>query len=223
MALRGRWLAGLVLSAVPGCILAPSDPGSTQMATSIDPQEAQASYWYGQPASVSVSGEAFAPLWEAAVETARAYHFTIDRTDYRLGVLTTDPLLSKQFWEIWYRDVVDPAHLIESSLASERRTIRFEFERLASGAYQVRPKVLIERYSLAERRVTSVWQYREAVMGSSDPVRTSLAGEQTPSAYWYAVGRDHALERALAEGVQARMKRSAERRASEVEMAEGRG
>jgi hypothetical protein len=70
------------------------------------------------------------------------------------------------------------------------------------------PKVLVERYSLAERRVTSVARYAEIftienVEGSR--ARDKLGGD-LPDAYWYAVGRDTPLELQMAADVRGNLR-----------------
>jgi hypothetical protein len=87
-----------------------------------------------------------------------------------------------------------------------RRTIRFEFHRLSDGSYEMTPKVLVERESVSERRVSSVSQYQDAT--SSIPGLGSAEadlGETLPDNYWYAVSRDEALEHDLAAAVKARL------------------
>jgi hypothetical protein len=67
--------------------------------------------------------------------------------------------------------------------------------------------VLVERQSLAEQRITSVVLYKSAF---TRPVRDrdrqygtreSDVGIILPARYWYPIGRDEELEKALAEQV----------------------
>lgn len=169
--------------------------------TDVDPELAKASYWYAQPASERVMHDDFAQLWEAARRAARDSSYTIDRADYRGGVLTTDPLVSKQVFELWRGDV--PLFQLddhaESTLATVRRTVRFEFEELADGAFAVVPKVLVERYSFAERRVTSPVRYHEA-FGRPRPIGAGEFDDDyvLPETYWFADRRDAEMEAKLA-------------------------
>jgi hypothetical protein len=160
-------------------------------------------YWLRQEPVAGVVYRDFDRLWNAAEGVAREYLFSIDRTDYRGGLLTTDPMISKQFFEFWRKDVATADDLAESSLATVRRTLRFEFEKSGDGSFVVSPKVLIERYTLAERRLTAAMQYQTAfngpqVIGS----READIGRAVPAAAWYATGRDYALERKIAESLQ---------------------
>ena len=168
-----------------------------------DPRTAEASYWLERPASVSVVDESFHELWRACRRATLASSYMIDRVDFRTGVMTTFPLVSKQFFEFWRNDVASVGDVVTSSLDTVRRTVRFEVRRRDDGRYEAVPKVLVERYSFAERRVTSAARFAEVftveqVEGSR--ARDKLGGD-LPDAYWFAAGRDEALEKRLAEWV----------------------
>ena len=76
-------------------------------------------------------------LWNACEHAAREAGFTIDRFEYRTGLLTTKPLVSRQFFEVWKQDVVDFRGQIDSDAATRRRVVRFQIEKLADDRYQV--------------------------------------------------------------------------------------
>jgi hypothetical protein len=84
-----------------------------------------------------------------------------------------------------------------------RRTIHFDLRRLPDGSYAAFPKVLIERHSLAERRITSVTEYLD-VFAADRPLDQTMTEEGVPlvADYWYAVGRDYAMERKLSNQLQ---------------------
>src|SRR5207245_5438405 len=64
----------------------------------------------------------------------------LDREDYREGLLTTLPLVSKQSFEIWRRDVVTVPAIAQSTLATFRRTVRFQFSKREDGGYIAAPR-----------------------------------------------------------------------------------
>lgn len=209
------WLLAPVsclLACVLGCITRPQNPAATQPATAIDPQFAQPAHWLQQPPTASVNDADFQRLWNAASDVARDYGFKLDRLDMRGGVLTTDPRVSPQFFEIWRGDAGTPQAWVESSIAAVRRTLRFEFSRDEStGVTTVSPKVLVERQAQADRRVTSVVQYRTAVSPAAVAERGSRerdAGVEIPTKYWYATGRDTELEEKLAGEIGRRVQNS---------------
>jgi hypothetical protein len=180
---------------------------ATQPATAIDLATTQPSYWLDQPGAATVASADFQKLWDACDGAARDFLFKPDRQDFRGGVLTTEPMVSAQWLEPWRAEVRTAYDRTESSIATVRRTIRFEFKRLLDETYEVTPKVLVERQSLAEQRITSVVLYKSAF---TRPVRDrdrqygtreSDVGIILPARYWYPIGRDEELEKALAEQV----------------------
>jgi hypothetical protein len=195
----------LSLSALNGCMFHKVDYNA-KSATAVDPKMAQNDYWFAKPAVASARSNDFDALWNAVFDAAREHSFTIDRRNYREGLLTTTPLVSKQPFELWKHDVVSPEGQLQATLCTMRRTIRFQIRKRDDGGYVCEPKVVIERYAMPERRITSVVQYQEAfsTLHGSAAV-TSEEGDPLRVAYWYADGRDEALERDLAESIQQRV------------------
>ncbi|MGB7160197.1 MAG: hypothetical protein WBD40_19170 [Tepidisphaeraceae bacterium] len=153
-----------------------------------------------------VTATDFDRLWEASANVARDRMFTIDRSDYRGGVLTTEPLVSAQFFEPWRRDAITSDAVAESSLATIRRTIRFEFARNDNGTFTVVPRVLVERYAATERRITAAMLYRAAFKKTTATgTRESDRGIELPARYWYKVGNDPVLEKDLSESIRRRV------------------
>ena len=164
-----------------------------------DPKAATVAYWLDQPAAASVASRDYRELWDAADNARRRFRFDASRSDYRGGVLGTEPVVSPQPFEVWRDELRSSSARAESALATVRRSLRFEFGRLADGGFFVEPKVVVERQSLGERRITNAIDYRGVLGGGSQ--KTERADEPAttqPSNYWYAVGRDAALERSLA-------------------------
>ena len=120
-------------------------------------------------------------------------------------------MVSKQAYEFWRNDVVDARGLAQSSLGTMRRTVWITIKRIPDGAFEAAPKAVIERYATVERRITSAAQYRDIfsirlVDVSRDVEQTGLA---IPPEYYYAIGRDHALEKQLMQSVQNRLRQIA--------------
>jgi hypothetical protein len=181
-------------------------PPATQPATSIDYHEGQSSYWYAKPAVAKVECSNYDALWDNAQKVMHASGFDIDRTEYRNGLLTTKPMVSAQVFEPWRRDVGDFHGVVQSSISTVRRTIRFDVRRLSDGSFAATPKVLIERHALAERRITSVTEYLD-VFATNRPLDQEYTEEGVllvPD-YWYAIGRDSAMEQKLAAQLQGRL------------------
>ena len=124
----------------------------------------------------------------------------------------SQPLTSKQFFEVWRNDVVTGDDLSNSSLATYRRTVRFDIAKLEHGGYRATPSVLIERETIAERPITASVYLRQAFRsprGHAGPHNVgtpeSDRGVYLPRQYWTPTGRDTALEKELAEEAQKRI------------------
>ncbi len=193
-------LASLLLA---GCVNSNPRAGSGNSVTAVKPETATIQYWVDQPASTVITADDYDKLWKACDHVAISYLFAIDRTDYREGVLTTKPLISKYFTEFWRNDVPYSEDLAQSSIATYRRTIRFEIQKTDAGQFEAAVKVIIERSSAFERRVTTAIQYRDA-FGAFPPGTEFYddEGVRQSQQSWYAVGRDKVLEAQIGRKIQ---------------------
>lgn len=194
----------VILSLIAGgCATRPHPPAATQPATAGDPKSTLPAYWFDQPAVTEVRATNFDTLWQACQQVTEDHGFLIDRTDYREGLLYTEPLVSKGYFEVWRNDVVDNHGLAQGTLATMRRTIRFSIRRQSDGSFVATPKVVVERYQSIERRITSAAQYHDIFSIRLLDVNREReqTGAEIPAEFWYAVARDHALEHELANAV----------------------
>jgi len=194
-----------------GCLGERQHPAATQPSTNIDLSATQPSYWLAQPPTAVVESIDFDKLVNVCESVAQDYLFKVDRVDYRSGLITTQPLVSSQFFEPWRFDNQTLYDVEESSIATIRRTIRFEITRQPDLTWQMAPKVLVERQAIAERRITSVVLYRSVF---SAVQQNHLRPTGTPESdegvilqprYWYLLRRDPDFERVLANAVDQRL------------------
>lgn len=177
------------------------------MATAKDPATTQPTYYLDQPLSAEIHSVNFQKLWDACEETARRYLFTLDREDYRAGLITTKPLVSRQWFEFWRPDTGDGRQVLQNSLAAVRRTIYFQFAKNADESFTVIPKVLVERQTIVERRLTDVSLYRSSFSGPLAPVQEAVdLGPTIPAEYWTPFSRDIRMEKDLARSVERRLR-----------------
>jgi len=176
-----------------GCISSrPTNRATTRPVTDIDPALAEKEYWLARPAEVEVRGT-FDPLWEACEQTAHDYLFKIDRRDQRSGLLTTEPMITKQWWEWWRKDAGTFYDTKEATVANIRRTIFFQFRKDGDN-FSVTPKVLVEKESKVDPK------YKQDIEG--------------PPTYWYALRRDEALEKKVAGSIRERLDKAAKAQAA---------
>ena len=153
--------------------------------------------WFEGDAVVWVEGRVYRKLWQAAENSLRRFEYDVARSDYRGGLLTSEPRDGGQFFEPWRDDVRTVPASAESSLGLTRRRIRFDFEQVGRG-YRVTPRVLVERLASGERRITDAADFRSS-LGQGRLVRRSSEGNALLT--WYPLRRDHALERSLADRI----------------------
>lgn len=194
-----RLICMLTLSVLAGCAMSATRRPDPPVESTLP------DYWLEQPAVARASHDDFKDLWNACRRAVQSRSFTIDRVDLRGGVMTTFPQVSKQLFEVWRNDVGTFPAALESTLGTVRRSVRVEVRRLADGTYVAEPKVVVERFAQVERRVTSVARYSEVF--SIDPAEQGSRerdrlGADLPPSYWYAMGRDEALEKRIVRAVQ---------------------
>ena len=178
--------------------------------TKADPALATVDYWWNQPPVARADSTEFQRLWDACAAEAHARFFLVDREEYRLGLLTTAPMISKQIFEPWRTDAVTLHDEAEDTLGTIRRTVRFEIKRGGAG-YEVVPKVLVERFASAERRLTAISQYHQAFSGprafaDSADLSGDAILENAAVDYWYPLHRDADLEKDLAMRINERLR-----------------
>ena len=187
------------LATLTGCAARPE-----QSRRNLPPDSATPEYWLRRPAVAQADHEDFDRLWRACRRAVQSRSFVVDRVDLRRGLMTTFPQVSKQMFEFWRNDAGTLPAVMESTLGTVRRSVRVQVVRRDDGTYEASPKVIVERYAQAERRVTSVARYTE-VLGVDPLQEGSRArdrlGADLPAAYWYALGRDEPLERQIMEDV----------------------
>ena len=110
--------------------------------TAVDPKFASSEYWFARPATSRVEAANYDALWNASETAARDCSFAIEREDYRTGLLSTKPLVSKQFFEFWKSDVVDFRSQVSSDLGTHRRVARFQILPREDGTFACEPKVV---------------------------------------------------------------------------------
>jgi len=181
-------------------------PATQPAMMSIPVERSNPDYWFKKPAVATVQSADFQKLWHACASTLINDEFEIDQQNYRSGLLTTQPMVSKQYFEAWRSDAGTVHEILQDSLQTIRRTVHVEFVRRPDGTYLAHPKVVKEQSSHPERRITTEAQFTQAfaAVGETD-TRTNTEGASVPSRYWYALGRDEAMEKELANSIREKL------------------
>ncbi|MGE5608050.1 MAG: hypothetical protein ACM359_02245 [Bacillota bacterium] len=208
----------VVLAVAAGCIgKKPANPAATQPVTNVPPEMAKPDYWLAQPATAEVTADNFDALWAASEAAAYKFMFPIDSRDYRHGLLKTEAVTSKQFFEFWRKDAGTATDVRENSLGPIRRTVYFQFTRNLDGTFTVTPKVVLERMSVIDPKYvlpTDATQGQSQSQSQSQAQGQALgmglgqsqASTNDPRKYWYALRRDAALEAKIADTIQTKLR-----------------
>lgn len=206
----------LLATAAAGCATPSHDHGPATrpaVATDVDPARAEPEYWLAQTPALSVGDPDFDTLWDAAERVSQDYLFPIDRRDRRGGRLTTVPTISPQFFEPWRHELQTAGDVADSSTATLRRTILWDFRPVSNG-FAVTPKVLIERQVLTEQRISGLLgrgYFRRVADNDVYGSREADQNVRLPDTYWYPVGRDFAFEERLQDKMLKQLDRRRER------------
>lgn len=153
------------------------------------------------PLFVSVSDEE--ALWERTVDVLHDYKFELFREDRLARMIETEYKVGSGCLEPWHKESVGWDNRLESTLQSVRRKVRISLvPGDQGGGYVVAVEAFKEREDLpglaANSPGAATFSERTPLTRDLNPV----VGQTTPS-YWIPVGRDVALEQAIAASLRA--------------------
>jgi len=134
----------------------------------------------------------FNAVWDASLDVLGESYFPIDRRDRREGIIQTEPIVGKSFFEFWRKDGATPAATAESSLHTIYRIATVRIRPVGDGGYE--PRVEVRTYR----------SNRPDVDVEIDPVQPPGRTEPGVPAYLTPLGRDENLEARLAEDIRKR-------------------
>ncbi len=111
----------------------------------------------GSPIQMTPAQKDYEAIWQASRSVLHDYYFTLDRQDRRAGIISTLPLVGRQFGEFWRKDAASEAELRENALQTIYRTATVTISELPdrSGAYQVTVQVNVARSDRPEPQISS--------------------------------------------------------------------
>lgn len=134
--------------------------------------------------------------YEAARATLAHYGYRIERLDRRAGLLRSEPLLSKQWFEFWRNDTPAAGDQIHNSLQSIRRVVTIRFKQQADD-WQIDCRVAVQQLAAAPSRRRSRSSARIVPRYGRRFPELALAEETESSHLWIDIDRDAALESQL--------------------------
>ncbi len=104
------------------------------------------------------AGRNFDNLWRASQYVLKKYHFTLDIQDRRAGLISTEPMVGKHFFEFWRHDSTTRGDTHESTVQTIYRTAFVTISRGGSESEAYRPKVVVTvgRSNLGETSIVAV-------------------------------------------------------------------
>lgn len=85
----------------------------------------------------------FDNLWQASQYVLKKYHFALDIQDRRTGLISTEPILGKQFFEFWRHDSTTRRDTGESTLQTIYRTVFVTISPKAMDQQSYKPTVVV--------------------------------------------------------------------------------
>jgi len=150
----------------------------------------------GENVLVLKDSDTIAQAWQLCQKELKDRGFELDRVNRRDGVIETFPLTSRQWFEFWRSDVVDPNGLAESSLHTIRRRATLRLLSAADQASRLRCEVTVERLAAPPVVVSGRARSRGFFRGGTGAI-PGLSLEQMDDmhpAQWVALGNDPYLE-----------------------------
>jgi len=127
------------------------------------------------------------------------FNFRLDRQDFRLGVLTTQPLLSSHIIEPWRPDNANANNAIENTLHDQRRSVRITISKAPKpDFYEIAVQVIVERATNPTEGLGGPIFVEGSGFGRNAlTLRSDYITSETTGPRWTVIGRDTQLERKL--------------------------
>ena len=116
---------------------------------------------YTQPTAglreMTEAQRSFEITWRASQDVLRRYNFELDRLDRRAGVITTEPLTGKHWFEFWRHDAATNFDLAEGTVQTVYRSATVTIRPVQPGGtkFKATVEVTVERSDILEPQLTS--------------------------------------------------------------------
>ena len=97
------------------------------------------------PAEMTRSEKNFQAVWDAGRDVLVWYRFTVNQRDRRAGLITTEPMASRHFFEWWRRDKATASGALENTLQPIYREVSVEIRKTDDGKYDPVVSVTVSR------------------------------------------------------------------------------
>ena len=170
----------------------PTHPGQHIVVKVIDPNQTSRYIYHAT----------YDNIWQQAMKLLTDTGFRLDRKDYRLGILTTQPLPSAQWIEFWKPQQTTFKNALENSVNMQQRTVRLSISAVPDKPdfYEIAIQVLVERQNNPIETIggpvfvegSGFGKAQISLQSDYAPIDTKLVGPT-----WYTLGHDQQLEHKL--------------------------
>ena len=122
----------------------------------------------------------FQAVWEASKDVLRGYQFTINRQDRRAGVIVTEQVAGRHFFEFWRRDAVGPRETAESAIQPTYLVVTVRIRSTGPSTYEPAVAVAAARPRSVGDNVTSTGEAYEALVLPRHRSRSDLEDADAP-------------------------------------------
>ena len=165
------------------------------------------------PATPATTSDKFNAVWDASLEVLRGENFVIDRADRRSGVITTEPMLGRHWFEFWRADAATRRDVTEGSVQTiYRRAVVHVLPAKAGGTdpdYVANVAVETSRSDLPTVRVTNTSEAYELfyipqkMLGGREAALPEIDPDVRPTDRPVKLGPDEILARKLGGQIEA--------------------
>jgi len=130
-------------------------------------------------------------IWNAGQSHLKERGFELETVDLRSGIIKTYPQVSKQWFELWAKDVADATSLAESSLQTIRRTVSLHLTPKQKNQYYLQCQVAVERNFNTQPFIGGTVRAEDVYTSANSRVLADSVDS------WIPLGSDPALENAI--------------------------
>ena len=127
------------------------------------------------PAEMTPVERNFQAVWDATGEVLSSYRFTVDRRDRRAGLITTEPMASRHFFEWWRKDKTTAAGALENTVQPMYRQVSVQISKTDKGKYYPVVSIIVSRLLAGDRDARRDVMSRERITTPSRHDRLVIA------------------------------------------------
>ena len=138
-----------------------------------------------KPAQLTPEERNFERVWKASQDVLRKYDFQIDRQDRRAGIITTELMTGKHWFEFWRRDAATAYDVAESTVQTIYRAVQVKITKAEDQPATYVPEVKVYSFR-SDAELVQVTSTSQAISlfhlgGHTPPPGPLLLDQKAPS------------------------------------------